>query len=148
MSVGSGIGIRGKDSTLSTCKSEADVDCRKVVGTELVDAWAKEPPRRLTDSTFDTPALTEEKTRDAEGYYDLSERLSFYDHFEENMSFNSSPAAISYHNSSRIQSRRNLAVTKPGQKKKRKAPKRQGGVYDPLVMYHNQSHTALNRYSF
>jgi hypothetical protein len=144
--IGAGSGIRGKDASRSACRSKGGAKCDATL-LEVEGAWASLPPlsppasrRLLADEHLDLDWGMEEEEQ---GEYWLEEWEEEGEGEEANWS--AEAYAVYVTNYSDGVTHRNLADAPPKKKKRKKMAKKQGGVFDPLVMYHNQTHTAKNR---
>ena len=164
---GSGSGIRGKDASRSTCKSKKGVKCDTTL-KEAPDAWASEPPlgtgsasprRRLSTTQGEEE---DEEERGIINMYDVDADIDYDeigfdaedDEDEEDANWyteaydqytTDTEGGVEFQQPFQHRKLAAAETTKPSPKRKRKGPKKQGGVFDPLVMYYNQTHTAKNR---
>lgn len=135
--LGVGIGIRGKDRSRATCQNGPKLSCDTYL-KEADGAWAVdfEIQRQLSAAeTNQSIFLRPNAVSTAERYSDnaiASEVLMRGD--ELAWPFNITNRH-SYHR----------MLGENGGQKKKKGPKKQGGIWDPKVLYHDQSHTAKNR---
>lgn len=128
---GVGSGIRGKDRTRSICKNTAKITCNPNL-PELDDAWA-------TDSGLNSQSRRLNFLNASIGATNKYQR---YNQELQNKKISGQNWTAKLASSNNFE-HRILTESKP--KSKGRKPKRQGGIWDPNVLYHEQLHTAKHQ---